>query len=263
MILLVMLLLGLVIGSFLNALIWRFKIGKSITRGRSMCPDCKHELTAVDLIPVISWLMLRGKCRHCHKPISVQYPLVEVITSGLFGLSYWSLMPDSTLQWVGYGVWLYILTSLIFLGAYDLKWYLLPDRILLPAIGVGAAWLMVQAVMEASFGVLIPYFGSALLAGGVFYAIAALSGGKWLGGGDIKLVFLMGLVLGPTKTLLALLFAFNSAALIGLALIGLKLKTRKDLIPFGPFLVAGTIIAYLLGGPVIEWYMNLTGLGML
>jgi prepilin signal peptidase PulO-like enzyme (type II secretory pathway) len=103
--------------------------------------------------------------------------------------------------------------------------------------------------------------GAALVAGGVFYAIAALSKGRAMGGGDIKLVFAMGLLVGLKGTAVAMLLAFNSAAIVGVALIGLKLKHRRDHIPFGPFLVAGTIVAYLYGHSLVDWYLHLNGLG--
>lgn len=268
--------LGLTIGSFVNAVVWRLheqsshsaKNGKrktddgsrlSITRGRSMCPDCKHSLSVLDLIPVLSWLTLAGKCRYCHKPISVQYPLVELMAALLFGLSYIALRPDSLIGWVELGFWLYFLTALIILALYDLYWYILPDVVLLPAIVAGLVRVVVEVLMRHAIGSGVELVLAALAVGGGFYALAAVSKGRWMGGGDIKLVFLMGLLLGWSKLGVALMIAFNGGALIGVLLIAFKLKHRRDHIPFGPFLVGGTVIAALYGQGIINWYLRLMG----
>ncbi len=264
--------LGLVIGSFVNAVVWRLhertttnnktKIDAddlSITRGRSMCPQCRHRLFALDLIPILGWLILKGRCRYCQKPISVRYPIVELLTASLFGLSYIVLQPVSLLAWTEFGFWLYFLTVLIMLALYDLYWYILPDVILLPAIVVGFIYAVVQGVASGSVGVTLGLLLPALAAGGSFYTLAAVSKGRWMGGGDIKLVFFMGLILGWSKVGLALMLAFNAGAIIGVILIALKIKHRKDHIPFGPFLVGGTIVAVLYGNAVIEWYLRLMG----
>lgn len=249
---------GLIVGSFLNALLWRVKVGRKISQGRSVCPKCQHELAAVDLIPVLSWLWLRGKCRYCGEPISISYPIVELVTGLSFVLSYLIIRPVTPGNWIDFLFWLYILASLIFLAVYDLRWMILPDKVLLPAIVVALVWRLVDlAWLNQSSADLINYLLAALASGAGFYGLAAVSGGKWMGGGDIKLVLLMGLVLGPSKMVLALLLAFNVAALVGVALIALKLKSRRDMIPFGPFLAGVTIVAYLYGNQMIELYVNL------
>jgi leader peptidase (prepilin peptidase)/N-methyltransferase len=231
-----MLLLGLLIGSAINAIVWRLYVGRSWVHGRSMCPECQHELAARDLVPVLSWLFLRGRCRYCRAKIHWQYPAVELATAALFGWSAAVLGAAGTTGAVLLGLWLLLLTMLIILAVYDLRWLILPDKVMLPAIGVAVV----------------------LLVG--FYSIAAVTRGKAMGGGDIKLAFLMGLVLGLAGTLLALLFAFDAAALIAVVLIAAKLRSRRDLIPFGPFLVAGTVLAYLYGERIIAWYLQLNGL---
>ena len=251
---------GLLIGSFLNAWLWRFKLGKSVARGRSVCPHCKHQLAAADLVPLFSWLGLRGKCRYCSKPISKQYPAVELVTGVLFGLSYLALKPSDWFGWLNFGIWLAVLACLIFLAVYDLKHLLLPDKILLPAILIRS----LQIVTLLAFGQLAwsqtwPLVATALVCGAAFYAIVALSDGKWLGGGDIKLVFLLGLLLGPQLAPLGLFIAFNSAALIGVALIALRKRGRRDVIAFGPFLIAGIIIAFLYGQAIMNWYLQVLG----
>lgn len=248
---------GLIIGSFLNALIWRIKQRRSIVKGRSICPNCKHQLAILDLIPVISWLLLQGKCRYCQKTISYQYPIVESITAVLFALSFLIIRPNGLYGWIDFGIWLYILASLICLGVYDLKWMILPNIILVPAIIMSIFELIFQIVIQkAPFSVATGPIIAAVFIAIIFSALAMLAGGKLMGFGDVKLVFLMGLVLGIKKLLLALFLAFNLAAIIGLGLILIRQKTRKDHIPFGPFLTGATILAYLVGTPIISWYLR-------
>jgi prepilin signal peptidase PulO-like enzyme (type II secretory pathway) len=252
---------GLLIGSFLNALIWRVHKGKSIAEGRSICTHCKHELAPKDLIPLLSYLMLGGKCRYCSKPIGLQYPLVELATAVLFGLSYWLLEPAGLVGWGELLVWLYVLASLIFLAVYDLRWMLLPNVVMFPAIGVTLAWIGIRALLgDMPVSTLTGPLLAAAVFGFFFLGLAVIAGGRLMGLGDVKLVVLMGLLLGIQKTILALLIGFNTAAVIGVGLIILGRKKRSDYIPFGPFLVIGTIAAYLYGAPLIEWYLAVSSL---
>jgi len=311
--------LGLLIGSAINAIVWRLYVGRSWVRGRSMCPDCKHTLAAKDLVPVFSWLALRGKCRYCRTKIHWQYPLVETLTALIFAWSAFVLSPNNFEGGIRLVVWLLLLTMLIVLAVYDTRWMILPNKVLFPAIGVATALAVVTAYasgtsafltqlpIAAGFLVLVglvvillqkywpednewlflsgmfiltaaaawladfvslPALSGPLLAavGGtaVFLAIAnvgsLLSKQEAMGGGDIKLVFLMGLALGLKGLALALLIAFNSAALVGVALILLRRKGRRDYVPFGPFLIAATVFVFLYGREIIQWYLRLNGL---
>ena len=133
MIIAILAVVGLILGSFVNALVWRMHEGLSVAHGRSMCPHCKHTLAARDLVPVFSWLMLRGKCRYCKKPISPQYPLVELATSGLFVASYiWWPSVFTGSQEAIFVLWLAILVGLVALAVYDIKWFLLPNKLIYP-----------------------------------------------------------------------------------------------------------------------------------
>ncbi len=270
--------LGFCVGSFINALVWRLheqgagapagrkkKRDKklSIINGRSMCPDCKHELAWYDLVPVASWVLLGGRCRYCRKPISIQYPAVEILTAGLFILSYLQLAPQGMVGWLSFAVWLFALASLIALSIYDLRWMLLPDVILVPLMVVATVWLVVLLALGAPHQVLVGPLVAAFAVGGSFYLLAAVSKGRWMGGGDIKLVFAMGLLLGLQRMAVAMFFGFVSAAIVGIVLLSLRLRKRSELIPFGPFLVAGTIVAMLYGPTVIEAYLRASGLNML
>lgn len=244
--------LGLIIGSFLNCVIYRLEENKSFLKGRSFCPKCKHVLAWYDLIPILSFLYLRGRCRYCKKKISLQYPLVELATGFLFVFIYDFLMSDSrgTSDILFYFV---ISGFLIIIFVYDLKHYLIPDQVIYPAIGITLIYdLLIYDIHGMS-----EIFASALGAAGFFLAIVLISRGKWMGAGDIKLAFLMGLILGWPNILVALFFAFFSGAIIGIGLVLAKSKSFKSEVPFGPFLAAGTLMAMFYGQNLINWYLNL------
>jgi leader peptidase (prepilin peptidase) / N-methyltransferase len=255
--------LGLFVGSFLNVVVLRLHAGKDFVKGRSECPKCHHRLSPLELIPLFSWIALRGRCKNCHKPISAQYPLVELATGVIFAITVATQAPHSPVDWLLSTILLVVVSCLIILAVYDLKWYLLPDKVLLPLVIPALLIAAISSYATHSRGPLIGSVSAAILFGGFFYGIAAVSDGKWMGGGDIKLAFVMGLLLGVQKTLLAMLIAFNSAAIIGVTLILLKRKTRRDLIPFGPFLIAGTLVALWYGGSIIDWYVKANGLNLL
>ncbi len=261
--------LGLIFGSFSGATAWRIHkrmeaedAGKqidekySVSRGRSLCESCGHELAALDLVPLLSWLVLRGRCRYCRTRLSWEYPLIELVMAGLFVVSYLVLAPTSLSQWLYFAYWLYLVTSLLILAVSDLKWMLLPDVVLLPALALATALALAQLLAGGSAGMLL----AGLVAGGAFLALSVLSGGRGMGMGDVKLAALMGVVLGPLHTVIAMLIGFNSAAVVSLGLIALHRKRAKDHIPFGPFLIAGLVIALLWGAPISTWYLRVAGL---
>ncbi len=259
--------IGLAFGSFVNALVWRLhERGQaknklrlkelSITRGRSMCPDCHHTLGWQDLIPVFSWLLLGGKCRYCKKPISSQYPLVELLTAALFVVSYlsWSNL-DQPHSWLMFLAWLPLLTVLVALFLYDLKWMLLPNSLVAWAFGLS----LVQFALKFGFAdQQISLITQAILAifvlGGLFYLLFIISDGKWIGGGDVKLGVVLGLIVGRPLLAAGVLFL---ASLLGTVyslpqLIDHKLKTSSK-IPFGPFLIIATVVIYLFGTSLQNW----------
>jgi len=249
-------LFGLMAGSFLNCVIYRLEENKSFLRGRSYCPRCKHKLGFFDLIPVLSFLALRGRCRYCQKNISWQYPLVELATGVLF-LLFFEVRPPSIDIWeVGP---LLIVPFLIIIFVYDLKHYLIPDKVIYPAI----ALVLIYDLWKSDF--LLSIFGksdfliSALGAAAFFGVIVLISRGKWMGVGDVKLAFLMGLILGWPNVLVALFFAFSSGAIIGIGLIFARQKSLKSEVPFGPFLVVGTLVALFWGESIVNWYLSFYG----
>lgn len=273
MIIAVLVVLGLALGSFVNALVWRVyeqdkefnkkKPSKSrlkdlsISKGRSMCPHCGHELAAKDLVPLFSWLYLRGKCRYCAKAISIQYPLVEMITALLFVASYiWWPANLHGMQDIIFGLWLVLVTGLMALLVYDLRWFLLPDRILFKLYAVGSLMAILSIISAISPGrVLINELLGVLVGGGIFYVLYQVSSGKWIGGGDVKLGWLLGLVAGTAGRAVLLIFlASLIGSLLSVVLMAGKRLNRKSTIPFGPFLIIGLIIVQLFGRDLLHWY---------
>ncbi|MBI1971500.1 MAG: prepilin peptidase [Candidatus Wildermuthbacteria bacterium] len=242
---------GLAVGSFLNSVIWRLEKGESFFYGRSYCPHCRHTLSWRDLIPVLSFVLLRGRCRYCSKPISLQYPLVELATGILFVLVFRYLNFD-----IANVIYLLTIVSiLITIFVYDLKHFIIPDQLVYPAIAVSGIWYLVSSIQDTRYEILDTAY-SAL--GAVFFlAVYLVSRGRWLGFGDVKLALLMGLFLGWPNVLVALFAAVVLGAVAGLALIALKEKTMKSEIPFGPFLVAGTFVALFFGKALVNWYLTL------
>jgi len=254
-------LFGLAVGSFLNCLIYRLKTGESFLKGRSYCPHCKQVLNWPDLIPVLSFLILKGKCRYCSQKISLQYPLVELATGILF-----VLIINYQLSIIN----LLFACFLIIIFVYDLKHYIIPDKVIYPAIGLALLYQLFRILdlgfvsnfefRISNFQILINPLLSALLASTFFFLIVLISKGKWLGVGDIKLAFFMGLFLGWPNILVALFLAFFIGAIIGIGLIISGKKTLKSEVPFGPFLVTGTLIALFWGQNIIDIYLKMFNL---
>ncbi|NTU69347.1 prepilin peptidase [bacterium] len=257
--------LGLIIGSFLNVVIFRIKNGENFVKGRSHCMHCKKTLSVLDLIPVISFLLLRGKCRYCKKKMSIQYPLVELATSFLFLYLYFNL---DLLKFNLYAfsnvnnVFLYLLFMffimiLLVIFVYDLKYYIIPDEVVVTGFLVAVFAIFYSYFFVANFSLLDNALGMILFSG--FFAIQYfVSKGNWVGGGDIKLGLFLGVILGLKLTVVSLMLAYISGAAISLILIGLKMKTRKDIIPFGPFLILASFVSFFYGNAIISWYLGFT-----
>ena len=259
-ILVMLTLVGLCLGSFVNAAVWRLKVRKDLVKDRSECVHCHHKLAAKDLVPLFSWLVLKGKCRYCKKPISPQYPLVEAVVAIFFVGSYlvWPYILDSTYAWFDFGLWLVYGVALAVLFVYDLRWQLLPDRVVKPLIALGAVDFIARAFHEQwpfqrFFGELI----LALLAiCGLYWVLHAVSKGAWVGFGDVKLGAFMGLALGWQNALLALFLANLIGVLVILPGLLTKKLSRKSRLPFGPFLIAAFIIAGLWGVEISRLYFD-------
>lgn len=271
MIIVGLILLGLCFGSFTNALTWRLheqaKPKKkrvaadkdlSITTGRSMCPNCQHPLAWYDLLPVVSWLSLGGKCRYCKHPISIQYPLVELLTAALFILSYAYSPPIFHVPYsiFLFSLWLIFQVAFVALAIYDLRWMILPDRIIFPLQVLAVIYVLVELLgSRQGWPVIQGALLGVLCIAGVFYGLFQVSKGTWIGGGDVKLAVILGLLVGgPAKALLVIFIASLLGSLVSIPLLlrG-KAKTR---IPFGPFLIIATVIVYLFGSSLIAWYKH-------
>jgi len=276
MFLLFIFLLGLAIGSFLNVAIYRLKSKESVLFGYSHCVQCKHKLIWYDLIPVLSFILTRGKCRYCGKKISWQYPGVELVTALLFTLIVYKQFNNLAVQqfdlllYCSIAILLFYASALIVVFVYDLKHNIIPDKIVIPGIIVAILGNLLFDFLYSfknyhifSGELLLLNYKSisgliaAFVAGGFFYLLVAVSKGHWMGGGDVKLALFMGFILGWPNILVGLFCAFISGAIIGLVLISLKRKTIKSQIPFGPFLCVSTIVAMLYGSQIVNWYLGL------
>lgn len=259
MIILVLAILGLTLGSFVNAFVWRFHEQKNWVSERSECVNCHHALSVKDLIPIFSWLLLQSKCRYCHKKISIQYPLVEFMTALAFIFSYilWPVLIIN-IQIAIFALWLIILTGLIALLIYDLRWMLLPTQIVYSLTALATIMSILTIISSNSIlATTISYVASCAIGGGLFYILFQVSQGKWIGGGDVRLGFLLGLIAataGKSFLLIFLAAALGSLASIPLFLMG-KVKANR-VIPFGPFLITASFIVQFAGSDIIRWYMN-------
>jgi prepilin signal peptidase PulO-like enzyme (type II secretory pathway) len=239
--------IGTCIGSFLNCFIYRLEHKKTL-KGRSFCPQCKHQLSWKDLFPVFSYLFLKGKCRYCRKKISIQYPIVEFFTGLIFLIIFLKFQFSPILEIV---FLFYISSVLIIIFVYDFRKYLIPDKVLFPAIAIVFIFRLVF-----KFSLLSNYFLAILIGSGFFLFIFLISKGNWMGFGDVKLAILMGLLLGFPNILVALFLAFFSGSIIGIALMIFGKKKLKSEIPFGPFLITGTFIALFCGEKITNWYTS-------
>lgn len=245
--------LGLAVGSFLNVVAHRVPAGHSVIRPPSACPQCDKPIRVRDNIPVLSWLILRGKCRDCGERISVRYPIVEVGTAALFGLTAGYVGAEWALP--AY-LWFAGVATVLILTDLDHK--RIPDRILFPGVVVG---LVLLALGSAADGELFAFGRGVLGALGYFVLLWALAevfrGG--LGFGDVKLAFLLGLFTAYVSwaTWVAGVFlAFFTGGVVAVLLLATRRRGRKDAIAFGPSLIAGALVAVAVGQPLVDWYLG-------
>lgn len=241
---------GSVIGSFLNVVIYRLYKGKSLG-GFSACPACKTRLSPKDLVPIASFFLLSGKCRYCKAKISIQYPLVEIATAILFAIVAFQYVAGSiSLSQLAFV--LIFISLLVVIFTFDFLYYLIPDEIVL----IGLALVLLKRGVLPNLNYLDGLWG-ALAVGGFFAALFFVSRGRWIGFGDVKLGVFLGLLLGFAPSLVMLMIAYVTGAIIGVFLVAIKQKTMKGVLPFGTFLTAATIIVLVAGSTLVEWYNNL------
>lgn len=275
--------LGLCLGSFAGASVWRLRARQLVedkaagekvdvkefarleglahvkqTKDRSRCLHCGHTLAWYDLLPLVSWLSLGGKCRYCHKRIGYFEPVMELAVAAFFVLSY-ALWPVDLSGWVplvGFGAWLLAGVGLAILFAYDLRWFLLPNPVVFSVIGVAAIAAAAQLLQTSDIaGALLNLLAAIFILSGLYLILYIVSKGAWVGFGDVKLGLALALLLADWRLAFLALFAAN---LIGCIIVipGMitgKIK-RQTHIPFGPLLILGTLVAMFFGQTILNWY---------
>ena len=246
-------LLGLVVGSFLNVVIHRVPRDESLVRPGSHCPHCGHAVRNRHNLPVLGWLLLRGRCADCAAPISARYPLVEAGTAALFvavaGKFGWSWELPA---------YLYLAAVAIALAAIDIDLMRLPDKIIFPSYAVAPILLLPAVLAEHGWAAAARGLAAAALLYAGYWILAVLP--KGMGGGDVKLAPLLGFYLGWlgwSSVAVGALAGFLLGAVAGVALMAARAATRKSRIPFGPYMLAGAFLAVFAAAPIASWYSGL------
>jgi len=242
--------LGLIVGSFSNVCIYRIPRNKSIIYPASHCPKCRSNISPKDNIPLLSYILLKGRCRNCKSKISIQYPIVELLTGLIYLIIY--LIYGLSVQSL---IYIILSAALIIIAFIDLNEQIVPDVISLPGIVIG--------FILSFFVPYISFINSALgiVVGGGIILIIGLVGSvifkkEVMGGGDVKLAAIIGAFLGLKYIVISLFLGFFLGALAGIFLILSKIKSREDMVPFGPFIVLGSMITLLWGEKIISWYLG-------
>lgn len=265
--------LGALIGSFLNVVVWRVPRGESLNHPASHCPKCDHPIRWFDNVPVLSWLVLRGRCRDCGAPIAVRYPLVELGTALFFaGVTWWALatgylgMPVDTRSTIGFVLalvaYLYLAAVSVALALIDLDTHRLPNVIVLPSYIVGAVLLTASSLVSGNYSVLIVAAIAGVGLFVVYYLMALLYPGG-MGFGDVKLAGVLGLFLGWLgwgELAVGAFGAFVLGGVFGILLLLVRRAGRRSRIPFGPWMLGGAWIGIFAGRAIADWYLGLFGL---
>jgi len=280
-------LFGAALGSFAAATVWRIrarqlvadkaageeydkkeykrlkKIIASPLEDHSQCLHCSYKLKWYDLVPIISWLSLRGKCRNCKTPIGWFEFLMEIGVAAYFILSYvfWPGGVETGLSIAHFVLWLAAGVIMAILFAYDTKWFLLPDKlnIALAIVGLGIVGVTAAETNDLT-GTLLSALGSVAILSGLYGALYLVSKGRWVGFGDVKLGVGLALILVDWQLALTALFLANFiGCLIVIPLLATKKLSRNAHVPFGPLLIAGTISAFFLGWAILNWYLGYVG----
>ncbi|HWL36490.1 MAG TPA: prepilin peptidase [Frankiaceae bacterium] len=248
---------GLLIGSFLNVVVWRVPRGESLVSPPSHCPRCDTPIKPYDNLPVVSWLLLRGKCRHCGEPISARYPGVELATGVLFGALAARIGYDWALP-----AFLYLGAISVALALIDLDTKRLPNVITLPSYVVGIVLLGGAALLSGEYDPLVrAVIGMAALYGIYFLLVLAYPAG--MGFGDVKLAGVLGLYLGWLgwpEWFTGWMLGFLLGGIWGVGVLLLRRGSRKTQIPYGPFMIAGALVAIFVGRPLADAYLGVSGL---
>jgi leader peptidase (prepilin peptidase)/N-methyltransferase len=245
---------GAATGSFLNVVIHRLPLHQSLSRPRSHCTKCERMIPWYDNVPVLSWFLLRGRCRSCGEPFSFRYPMVELITAVLLVALLAKFGPS-----IGLAFAFYFACSLLVVTYIDLDHRIIPDRVTLPGIVVGLL-LALLAPADARFAALQSWALGVVAGGGVLWLVAwgyeLATGREGMGGGDIKLLAMIGAFLGWQGVLVTLLLASFIGSVIGIAWMLVRGADTKLAIPFGPFLALGALVALFWGEQIVAWYLS-------
>lgn len=281
--------LGAALGSFAGAQVWRLrsrqlqddkkhgekvdakelsrlkKLTKnSLLRDRSQCLHCSYTLKWYDLIPIVSWLSLKGKCRSCNKNIGYFELLIELGLAAFFALSFifWPLPLETSLEITHFLLWLVAGVIMAIAFAYDAKWFLLPDITSIALAIVGAGIVTVSAIQTQDVGTtLVSAFWSVVILSGLYLFLHTVSKGRWVGFGDVKLGFGLALILIDWQLALMALFLANLiGTLMVLPLLVSRKLERSAHVPFGPLLILGAVLAWFIGWPIYDWYIGLLGM---
>ncbi len=241
---------GLLIGSFLNVCIYRVPREESIVFPSSHCPNCSTKLKWYDNIPVVSYLALMGKCRYCKNEISIQYPMVELLNGILYIIIYSNY--GLILEFFFYAI---IFSILLIITFVDLQHMIIPDIFIISVVISTILYKIFSYILYKNSPDLINSFGGLILSGFLFIVIILVSKGG-MGGGDVTLIGSLGFILGIKSIFLTIFLSFVFGAIISILLLGLKIKGRKDPIPFGPFIILGFFITVLWGETLINFYKS-------
>ena len=276
-------LFGLVLGSFAGASVWRLrarqlvadkKAGEHVdhaeykklkklaqektSQDHSRCLHCGYMLRWYDLVPLVSWLSLKGRCRNCHKQIGHMEPLIELGTAAFFVASYalWPVELVGGLQIAIFGLWLLSGVGLAIMFAYDAKWFLLPDKVNFAVIGIGLVSAVLMVIDSTDkLGAIFSILGAVAILSGIYFVLYLISKGRWIGFGDIKLGLGLALLLGDWRLALIALFAANLIGCLIVIPLMVSGKLKRDShVPFGPLLIAGAVIVKLVGIGIAEFY---------
>lgn len=250
-------LLGLAVGSFLNVVIWRVPRGESVVRPASACPGCGHPLRARDNVPVLSWVLLGARCRDCRRRISARYPLVELLTAGLFAV----VTAEVGVRW-SLPAWMYLSAVAVALALIDLDVHRLPDAIVLPSYPIALVLLGVADGLDGHLDALGRALLGAALLGGLYLALHLVRP-DGMGFGDVKLAGVLGLYLGHLgwgPLAVGGFLAFLLGGVVGGAVVLVRRSGRGSRIPFGPFMLVGAFVALLAGDALSDGYLRLVGL---
>lgn len=279
--------LGMAMGSFAGAMVWRLRArqladdksqglkvtkqeiasvskikSKNLSDDRSVCLHCGHQLAWYDLLPLVSWAMLAGKCRYCHRGIGWLEPAVELGLAAYFVISYlaWPMELDSFVSVLQLGLWLCAGVGFAILTVYDAKWFLLPNPVMFLLMVIAAFYSFVIYVDSGySAYVLLDIALSASILSGIYYIIYVASKHQWIGFGDVKLGLVLALFLADWRLAVLALFLANAIGTILLLPMMLRGKVkRQSHIPFGPLMIAGWFLAGLFGQQIIDWYLSIT-----